>query len=350
MLTFSRNLGIWLNEYFREKYLLSIDNSGLLYFYFFFSPKFWLEYFGKKSKMCWQMLAVLASIFSFGVVGLLLQKVEFLHVEIFLSFFLFFLSFLEQLESVMQQWSEAKSSEQHQGRGAWRHTACFNADCALAAAHIHVSHSGGGRDCKWLTGIKFPCALRPNPSSTVRPGMSFGKAQAKSCWGQAGAEVNSSRSPWPGFWLTPCLCLTALCCSASCLSCPWTPGPCRRRRRWIFPRREPLSPARCGVGAGSIVAARGPSQCGLTLLHCVLIIYGNSERSGWGAKWSSSKNLLQGPSSRNSWRISWITKARLWSLFLQENPGMAHCFSSIWENAYDLASSKCPSCSFPFSH
>lgn len=50
-----------------------------------FSPKFWPEYFGEKSKMCWQMFAVLANIFNFGVVELFLQKVEFLH-EIFLFF------------------------------------------------------------------------------------------------------------------------------------------------------------------------------------------------------------------------------------------------------------------------
>lgn len=66
--------------------------------------------------MCWQRLAVLANIFNFGVVGLFLQKVEFLHAEIF---FFFFLLFPEQLESVTVQHSglSPKAAQGERGLG-----------------------------------------------------------------------------------------------------------------------------------------------------------------------------------------------------------------------------------------
>lgn len=143
--------------------------------------------------------------------------------------------------------------------------------------------------------------------------MKFGQNQAKKaaesrewCWSQLSLE------DW-GFILADTVSLsTALIFPGHSLLLFLS---AEEEKELVFPDGDPLPLA--GVGLRE-----------LTLLHCVLIIYGNSDHFGWGAKWSSSKNLLQGPSNMNSWRTNCITKARLWSLFLQENPGLAHCFLS----------------------
>lgn len=209
--------------------------------------------------------------------------------------------FPELLESVHCSTREA------QGRSSLG--SVFQTCPGLLAPHIRLSYGGAG-DCRWLTGTVSSNQThsdqewnlaKAKPKKQLRAGWFWSQLSLES-WGFISADTVSLLTTliFPGHSLLP-----------------WLPLflSVEEEKELVFPDGDPLPLA--GVGLRE-----------LTLLHCVLIIYGNSDRFGWGAKWSSSKNPLQGPSSMNSWRTKWITKARLWSLFLQENPGLAHCFLS----------------------
>lgn len=260
------------------------------------------------------MFAVLANIFNFGVVELFLQKVEFLH-EIF---FFFFLPWAAGVRTAAAQWSKRKSGTRKEKLGV-----CVSdvPRCRLCLARQPTST------------IPIAVAEIANDSQEPRFFVSsnqthsdqkwnLAKAKPKGSWGQGGIEVNSSWRTGALFQLTQYVCLTALWflpvtlySFAFAFFLSLSTRAMQEEKELVFSQWGTSPPA--GVGLRL-----------LTLLHCVLIIYGNSDHFGWGAKWSCSKNLLWGPSSRNSWRTNWITKARLWSLFLQENPGIAHHFLS----------------------
>lgn len=205
----------------------------------------------------------------------------------------------------LSSWSQCTAAQGRNSLGS-----VFQTCPALLAPHILLSYGGAG-DCRWLTGT-----VSSNQTHSDQEWNLAKTKPKKQLRAESGVEVNS---PWRTgvlFRLTQCLCRplwffpVTLCSFGFPLFLS-----AEEEKELVFPDGDPLPLA--GVGLRE-----------LTLLHCVLIIYGNSDHFGWGAKWSPSKNLLQGPSNMNSWRTNCITKARLWSLFLQENPGLAHCFLS----------------------
>lgn len=155
-------------------------------------------------------------------------------------------------------------------------------------------------------------ALQPNPSNTFRPGLTFGKDRAKKQL-RAGLVPKSTLLAVAGLYFgwRAVFARPRSAALPPLFSLPEPQGHARSKGAG-FPPKGSLSPAWCGAeGPGALSLPGALPSAELTLLHCVLIIYGNAGRFGRGAEWSPSKNLLQGPSSRNSWRISWITKARL---------------------------------------